>query len=89
MENDGSQEKLHSRRRGQISRGETVCISVENMKSAKAVSKNFFAEIFRIANVNDRRQRTVYELEELNRTPIDVQFYQEELTPVRTTKRTV
>ena len=66
-----------------------MCISVENMKSAKAVSKNFFAEIFRIANVNDRRQRTVYELEELNRTPIDVQFYQEELTPVRTTKRTV
>ena len=45
-------------------------------------------EIFRIAMVTERAPRTVYELEDLNKTPIDVQFYQEELTPDSVTRRT-
>ena len=35
--------------------------------------------------VIDRRPRALYELEDLNGTPIDGQFYREELTPVRIT----
>jgi hypothetical protein len=35
-----------------------------------------------------RIPRPVYELEDLNQTPIDGQFYAEELTPVRISKRT-
>ena len=44
--------------------------------------------IFRLTKVIDRRPRAVYELEYLNGTPIDGQFYHEELTPVRITDRT-
>jgi len=36
-----------------------------------------------------RTPRTIYELEDLNKTPIEGQFYQEELTPVRITKQIV
>ena len=61
-----------------------VSISKEKMKFAKAAEHNFSTEIFRIVKVIHRRQR-VYELEYLNGTPIDGQFYSEELTPVRIT----
>jgi len=37
----------------------------------------------------DRCPRGVYEQEDLNGTPIDDQFYQEELTPVCNTSRTI
>jgi len=37
---------------------------------------------------NLSRPRAVYELKDLNGTPIDGQFYREELTPVRITHRT-
>jgi hypothetical protein len=43
----------------------------------------------KIIKVIRRDPRPVYELEDLNRTPIDGQFYQEELVPVRISKRTV
>ena len=55
---------------------------------AKGGEHNFSTEIFRIAKVIEGRPRTVYELEDLNTTPIEGQFYQEELTPVRVSKQT-
>jgi hypothetical protein len=68
--------------------GQHVRISKYKMKFAKAAEHNFSTEIFRIVKVIHRRTRAVYELEDLNGTPIDGQFYQEELTPVRITSRT-
>jgi len=59
------------------------------MKFAKGGEQYFSTEIFRIAKVMERRPRPVFELEDLNRKPIDGQFYQEELNPVRVTKSTV
>jgi len=58
------------------------------MKFAKAEEHNFSTEIIRIVKGIHRRLRVVYDLEDLNGTPIDAQFYQEELTPVRNTSRT-
>ena len=69
--------------------GQHVRMSKEKMKFAKGVEQNFSMEIFRIAKVIERRPRPLYELKDLNDTPIDGQFYQEELTPVRVTSRTV
>jgi len=69
--------------------GQHVRISKEKMKFAKSAEQNFGTEIFRIANVIERRSRTLYELEDLNWTPIEDQFYQEELTQVRVTRPTV
>ena len=57
------------------------------MKYAKGAENNFSIEIFRIIEVIHRLQWAVYELD-LNGTPIDGQFYQEELTTVRITSRT-
>ena len=51
--------------------------------------QNFGLEIFRIEKVIKRIPRPVYELEDLNNTPIEGQFYQEDQTPVRITKQTV
>jgi hypothetical protein len=65
-----------------------VRISKEKMKFAKAAEHNFSTEIFRNVKVIHRCPRVVYELEDLNGTPIDGQFYQEELTPVRITSPT-
>ena len=55
----------------------------------KAPKKILVGLIFRINKVIKRTPRYVYELEDLNKTPIEGQFYQEELTPVRITKHTV
>ena len=63
-----------------------VRISKEKMKFEKGADENFSREIFRINKVIKRTPRPVYELVDLNKTPIEGQFYQEELTPVRTTK---
>ena len=68
--------------------GHHVRISKDKMKFAKAAEHNFSTEIFRIVKVIHRRPRVVYELEDLNGTPIDGQFYSEKLTPVRITSRT-
>jgi hypothetical protein len=75
--------------RAKFSVGQHVRISKEKMKFAKGYEQNFSTEIFRIAKVIERRARPVYELVDLNETPIDGRFYQEELTPVRISKRTV
>jgi len=66
-----------------------VRISKEKMKFAKGAEQNFSTKIFRIAKVIERRPLPLYELKDSNDTPIDGQFYQEELTPVRVTRRTV
>jgi len=58
------------------------------MKFAKDAEQNFSAEIFRIVKVIDRRPQAVYELEDLNGTPIDGLFYQEKQSPVRITIQT-
>ena len=65
-----------------------VRISKEKMLFAKAAEQNFSTEIFKVAKIMERRPRAVYELEDLNGTPIDGQLYREELTPVRITVRT-
>jgi len=54
--------------------GHHVRISKDKMRFAKASEHNFSTEKFRIVNVIRRRPRVVYELEDLNGTPIDGQF---------------
>jgi len=69
--------------------GQHVRISKEKMKFAKASEQNFSTEKFRISKIIYRTPRPFYELEDLNKTPIDGPFYGEEMTPVRISKRTV
>jgi len=59
------------------------------MKFAKGAEQNFSPEIFRAVKEIEKWPRPIYELEDLNRTPVDGQFYQDELTSVRVTKNTV
>ena len=47
------------------------------MKFTKGAEENFSLEIFRINKVIKRTPKPVYELEDLNKTPTEVQFYQE------------
>jgi len=54
--------------------GQHVRISKETMKFAKGGEQNFSTEIFRITKVIQGRPRPVYELEDLNKTPIEGQF---------------
>jgi len=62
--------------------GQHVRISKEKMKFAKGGEQIFSTEIFRNKKVIERRPQPVYELVDLNKTPIEGQFYAEELTPV-------
>ena len=59
------------------------------MKFAKGSEQNYTDEIFRFVKLFAGRRGPLYELEDLNGTLIEVQFYGEELTPVRATKRSV
>ena len=59
------------------------------MKFAKGYEQNFTTGIFRNPKVIERIPRPVYELHNLNKTPIDDQFYQEDLNPIRVTRRTL
>jgi len=68
--------------------GQHVRISKEKMRFAKAAKQNYSTLIFRVAKLIEKLPRVVYELEDLNGTPIDNQFYREQLTPVRVTDRT-
>jgi len=87
--------RMEARRRGvrvakaEFRVGQHVRVSREKMKFAKNAKQNFSTEIFRIAKVIERRPRPLYELEDLNGTPIEGQVYQEELTRVRVTRRTL
>jgi len=58
------------------------------MKFAKSSEHTFSTEIFRTTKVIERRPRPVYELVDFNKTPIEGQFYADELTPVRISKGT-
>ena len=69
--------------------GQHVRISKEKMNFAKGAEHNFSQEIFQIYKAIKMTPRPLYELEDLNKTPIEGQFYQEELTPVRIRKQTV
>jgi hypothetical protein len=69
--------------------GQNVRISKLKAKFEKSSAQNFSTEIFKIIKVIRRNPRPVYEMEDLNRTPIDGQFYQKELVPVRISRRTV
>jgi len=64
-------------------------IRKEKAKFSKWSEQNYSTEIFRIVKVIPRTPRPVYKLEDLNKQPIDGQFYQEELTPVSVSKETV
>jgi len=75
--------------RAKFRAGQHVRISKEMKKFAKGGEQNFSTEIFRIVKVIGRRPRPVFDVEDLNRTPIDGQFYQEVQDPVRVTKSTV
>jgi len=68
--------------------GQHVRISKAKMIFTKATEHKFRTEIIRIVKVIRRRPRVVYELEDLNGTPIDGQCYSEELTTVRITSLT-
>jgi dTDP-glucose pyrophosphorylase len=68
--------------------GQHVRISKEKMIFAKGATQNYTTEIFKIIKVIPKSPRPVYELEDLNQTSIENQFYAEELTPVRISKRT-
>lgn len=68
--------------------GQTVRISKEKMKFAKGFDKNYSTEVFRVARVIRKYPQPVYELVDLNDTPIDGRFYNEELTPVTISSRT-
>jgi hypothetical protein len=69
--------------------GQHVCISKENLRFAKAAEQTFSTVILKVAKVIERSPRVVYELEDLNGTTIDGQFYRQEFTPVRVSDRTV
>ena len=69
--------------------GQRARISKEKMKFAKGSEQIYTDKIFRIVKVIRRTPRSVYELDDLNGTLIEGQFYGEELTPVRVTKRSV
>ena len=69
--------------------GQHVRISKEKMKLEKRLEQNYTDEISIIVRVIRRTPRLVYELEDLNGTLIEGQFYVEYLTPVRVTKPTV
>ena len=60
-----------------------VGFSKEKMKFAKGSEQNYTDEIFRIVKVIRKSPRPVYELEDLNRTLIEVQFYGEKLNLTR------
>lgn len=68
--------------------GQHVRISKEKMKFAKGYEQNYSTEVFKISKVVPRQPRPVYELEDLQGTQIEGQFYTEELTPVIITKKT-
>jgi hypothetical protein len=66
--------------------GQLVRISIEKLKFAIGSEKKYTDELFRILKFFRRTPPPVYELEDLNGTLIEGQFYVEELIPVRVTK---
>jgi hypothetical protein len=73
--------------RTKYSVGQLVRIIKGKAKFAKSAEQTYTIEIFRITKVVPRSPRTIYELVDLNKKVIDGQFYHEQLSPVRLTKR--
>jgi hypothetical protein len=69
--------------------GQTVRIGKETFKFARGFEHNFSHEIVKIAKVIPHSPQPVYELEDLNNTPIEGNFYSYELTPVQIIKSTL
>jgi len=80
--------RFHVAKAATFRAGQHVGISKEKTRFSKVAEQNFSTEILKVVKVIDTRPRDVYELEDLNGTPIDGHFYREELTPVRITDRT-
>jgi hypothetical protein len=68
--------------------GQHVRISKEKMSFVKGAEQNYTTTIFIITKVIRRERRPVYELEDLNGTLIEGQFYSEEITLVHVTDST-
>ena len=68
--------------------GQHVDIGKWKSSLPKTAEQNFSTEIFMNAKVIDRLPRPVYDLEDLNRLPIDGQFYREQLSLIRVTRST-
>jgi hypothetical protein len=75
-------------RQARLNRAQMVRIGKEKMKIAKGFEQNYSDEIFEISKVVCRTPRPLYELCELRGTPIEGQFYNEEVTPVTITRIT-
>jgi hypothetical protein len=75
-------------RKAKYSVGQCVRISGAKAKFAKSAEQNFCTVVLRIIKVIHRTPLPIYEREDLNKQPIDGQFYEEDLTPVRITKQT-
>jgi hypothetical protein len=67
--------------------GQHVRIS-KKIRFTKGVEQNYTTEIFKIKKVIYMTPCPVYDLEDLNKTLIDGQFYGEELSPVRISEST-
>jgi hypothetical protein len=74
-------------RKAKFSVGQHVRISEEIAKFAKSAEQNHSTEVFSIIEVIPRTPRPVYGLEDLNKQPIDGQFYEEVLAAVRITEQ--
>jgi hypothetical protein len=59
--------------------GDLVRITKAKVKFAKGYEQSFSTEVFRVVKVIHRTPQPVYELSDLNVTPIEVQFYKYEL----------
>jgi hypothetical protein len=68
--------------------GQHVRMSKAKMQFAKGGEQNYTTEIFKVKKVIYSTPRPVYELEDLNETLIEGQFYGEELSPVRISEST-
>ena len=69
--------------------GQHFRISKEKIKFAKLSEQDYTDEIFGIVTVIRRTPRPAYELQDLKDTLIEGQFYEEELTPVLVSKRSI
>jgi len=63
--------------------GQQLRISKQKMRFTKVDEQNLSTEIFKVAKVIGRPLCAHYELQDLNGTPIDGQFYCEDLTHAR------
>jgi len=88
MDEKGVSSRARSCRKSEFSCGATRAHQQREDAVYEGCLTNLSTEIMKDSKVMGRRPRAVYELEDLNDTPIEDQFYRVELTPVRITDRT-